>query len=236
MQVGKTRLFSGASITAVYQRKSAGNSSANDRLNNNLLLRIRLHHDPCLARRQHCSAKLLPDINQLLVTSMGSNVTRVLRRGTLESIPPGESLLPHSVACMMLTVHVFVSRPCKVTCAGSSKELGHGDRIYLLATDASEHITVSLDAAAQLQARPAAEPAVAMQQVAHDAGRQEARFEPAVLMLVGPPGAGKSTFCEELRRRTPSRWQRINQERALCSPRACPNLQKGPTLYGHAGA
>lgn len=40
--------------------------------------------------------------------------------------------------------------------------------------------------------------------------------QPVVLILVGPPGSGKSTFAEELKSRTPGRWQRINQ---VCVPR-----------------
>jgi replication-associated recombination protein RarA len=35
--------------------------------------------------------------------------------------------------------------------------------------------------------------------------------EPVVLILVGPPGSGKSTFAEELKQRQPGLWQRINQ-------------------------
>ena len=36
-------------------------------------------------------------------------------------------------------------------------------------------------------------------------------FRPAVLILVGTPGAGKSTFAAALQAACPGRWQRINQ-------------------------
>ena len=91
--------------------------------------------------------------------------------------------------------------------AGCSKELSDGDRIYLLATDTSEFVSVSLGAAAEQQVP--APSASAMQ--AGAASQTDHQFKPAVVLLVGPPGAGKSTFAEELRRRVPGCWQRINQ-------------------------
>ena len=36
-------------------------------------------------------------------------------------------------------------------------------------------------------------------------------FRPAVLILVGAPGAGKSTFAAALQAACPGRWQRVNQ-------------------------
>jgi adenylylsulfate kinase-like enzyme len=45
-------------------------------------------------------------------------------------------------------------------------------------------------------------------------GATEARdshaAEPVVLVLLGPPGSGKSTFAEGVKRRQPGLWQRIN--------------------------
>lgn len=45
----------------------------------------------------------------------------------------------------------------------------------------------------------------------NDAAKLNGKPEAVVLILVGPPGAGKSTFAEELMRRASEQWQRINQ-------------------------
>lgn len=59
-------------------------------------------------------------------------------------------------------------------------------------------------------------PRAAMHQPTSEAAASPSSgFKPAVVLLVGPPGAGKSTFAEDLMRRVPGHWERINQVRGF---------------------
>ena len=56
------------------------------------------------------------------------------------------------------------------------------------------------------------EPLPAMHQSAGAAASgPSTSFTPVVLLLVGPPGSGKSTFAGDLMCRVPGHWERINQ-------------------------
>ncbi len=46
---------------------------------------------------------------------------------------------------------------------------------------------------------------------AASADDSSAGMRPAVLILVGVPGAGKSTFSAALQAASPGRWERVNQ-------------------------
>jgi hypothetical protein len=54
-----------------------------------------------------------------------------------------------------------------------------------------------------------------------DSGTGQA-VPPVVLVLVGVPGSGKSTFCADLDRLSPGRWLRINQVAAHPPMLSCP--------------
>ncbi|BDA45631.1 probable aprataxin at C-terminar half [Coccomyxa sp. Obi] len=123
-----------------------------------------------------------------------------------------------------------------IVAPGQSTELADGDQIALLASDPKEHASVimSRDApgshmeaggidekglVARLRPLRAAEQTPGESSVAEhasaemsDAAEMSGKRGAVVLILVGPPGAGKSTFAEELMRRTSGQWQRINQD------------------------
>ncbi|CAL8470785.1 g10327 [Coccomyxa elongata] len=128
------------------------------------------------------------------------------------------------------------SGPLLIVGPGQSTELADGDQIALLASDPTEHAIVimsrdapgshmeacdndkgslvdrslPLDGAEQTlgECSVAAHASAEM----NDAAEMNGKPEAVVLILVGPPGAGKSTFAEELMRRASGKWQRINQD------------------------